>query len=130
MGDGEKQFVYRLIDKKGKMSDSDFRHSMITLIGEKRAENLLENLYFGEGLFTMMNESSAAKNLNKTIETLRESGISNLVFDPTITRGFDYYTGVVFEVFDTNKENPRTIFGGGRYDEAEARDRGRGKMTA
>jgi histidyl-tRNA synthetase len=117
VGDGEKQFVYRLIDKKGKMSDSDFRHSMITLIGEKRAEDLLENLYFGEGLFTMMNESSAAKNLNKTIETLRESGISNLVFDPTITRGFDYYTGVVFEVFDTNKENPRTIFGGGRYDD-------------
>jgi len=39
-----------------------------------------------------------------------------LVFAPTVTRGFDYYTGIVFEVFDVNKENPRTIFGGGRYD--------------
>ncbi len=68
----------------------------------------------------MMNESLAAKNLNKIIETLRESGISNLVFDPSITRGFDYYTGVVFEVFDTNKENPRSLFGGGRYDDLVA----------
>jgi len=112
----KRQFVYRLLDKKEKMSADDFRHSLITLIGEKSAEELLENLYFNEGLFTMMNESPAAKYLNKVVETLRSRGISNLVFDPTVTRGFDYYTGVVFEVFDTNKENPRSIFGGGRYD--------------
>lgn len=114
----KRQFVYRLIDKKEKMSSDDFRHALVALIGEKKAETLLEDLYFGEGLLTMMvNESEAAKALNKTIDTLRSRGISNLMFDPTITRGFDYYTGIVFEVFDTNKENPRTIFGGGRYDD-------------
>jgi histidyl-tRNA synthetase len=31
-------------------------------------------------------------------------------------RGLDYYTGMVFEVFDTNPENNRSLFGGGRYD--------------
>jgi histidyl-tRNA synthetase len=31
-------------------------------------------------------------------------------------RGFDYYTGMVFEVFDANPENTRSLFGGGRYD--------------
>jgi histidyl-tRNA synthetase len=31
-------------------------------------------------------------------------------------RGFDYYTGTVFEIFDTSPENNRSIFGGGRYD--------------
>jgi len=31
-------------------------------------------------------------------------------------RGLDYYTGMVFEVFDTNPENSRSLFGGGRYD--------------
>jgi histidyl-tRNA synthetase len=113
----KKQFVYRLLDKKEKMPDKDFRHSLIALIGEKSAEELLEDLYFGEGLFTMMNESLAAKNLNKIIETLRERGVANLVFTPTLTRGFDYYTGTIFEVFDTNKENPRSLFGGGRYDD-------------
>jgi histidyl-tRNA synthetase len=32
-------------------------------------------------------------------------------------RGFDYYTGIVFEVFDNNPLNRRSIFGGGRYDD-------------
>ena len=31
-------------------------------------------------------------------------------------RGFAYYTGIVFEVFDTNAKNNRALFGGGRYD--------------
>ena len=32
-------------------------------------------------------------------------------------RGFDYYTGVVFEVFDLNPANRRAVLGGGRYDD-------------
>ncbi len=36
--------------------------------------------------------------------------------DLSIMRGFDYYTGVVFEVMDTNPENVRAMAGGGRYD--------------
>jgi histidyl-tRNA synthetase len=39
-----------------------------------------------------------------------------VLFDPAIVRGFDYYTGLVFEIYDTNPENRRAIFGGGRYD--------------
>jgi histidyl-tRNA synthetase len=31
-------------------------------------------------------------------------------------RGFDYYTGIVFEVFDTDPDNNRSMLGGGRYD--------------
>jgi len=54
--------------------------------------------------------------LQKLIETLNTLGVNNLVFDPLLVRGFDYYTGVVFEIFDTNPENKRAIFGGGRYD--------------
>ena len=36
--------------------------------------------------------------------------------DLSINRGFDYYTDMVFEVFDTNPDNNRSMFGGGRYD--------------
>jgi histidyl-tRNA synthetase len=39
-----------------------------------------------------------------------------LRFDPMIVRGFTYYTSSVFELFDTHPENPRSIAGGGRYD--------------
>ncbi|MFW6153107.1 MAG: histidine--tRNA ligase [Halobacteriota archaeon] len=34
----------------------------------------------------------------------------------TTARGLDYYTGVVFECFDTQGDVGRSIFGGGRYD--------------
>lgn len=114
---GERQFVYRLLDKKDKMEEDKFKHSLVTLLGENKAKDLLETLYFGEGIFSMMIDNPASKYLNNTIEILRGWGVSNIVFDPTLTRGFDYYTGVVFEVFDTNKENSRSLFGGGRYDD-------------
>jgi len=47
---------------------------------------------------------------------LKERGVTNAVFDPSIVRGFDYYSGVVFELFDTDQGNPRSLCGGGRYD--------------
>ncbi len=50
------------------------------------------------------------------IETLAARGIKNVRFDSAVVRGFDYYTGIVFEVFDTAPENTRSLFGGGRYD--------------
>ncbi len=53
---------------------------------------------------------------SKLTSALRERGIENAVVDANIARGFDYYTGLVFEVFDTNPANPRSMFGGGRYD--------------
>lgn len=50
------------------------------------------------------------------IEQLANNGIKNAVFDVTLMRGFDYYTDVVFEVFDTDPENNRSMMGGVRYD--------------
>lgn len=50
------------------------------------------------------------------IEELKKRGITNAKFDPTLMRGFDYYTGIVFEIFDEAPENRRAMFGGGRYD--------------
>ena len=42
--------------------------------------------------------------------------ISNLVFDISLARGIDYYTGVIFEVLPPKKINLGSIAGGGRYD--------------
>jgi len=39
------------------------------------------------------------------------------IFDTSMSRGFDYYTGMVFEVFDRDVSNNRSMFGGGRYDD-------------
>lgn len=40
----------------------------------------------------------------------------NIIYDETLARGQTYYTGMVFEIFDTDPANPRSICGGGRYD--------------
>ena len=37
-------------------------------------------------------------------------------FDPTIDRGFDYYTRTVFEAWDRSGGLRRSLFGGGRFD--------------
>jgi histidyl-tRNA synthetase len=54
--------------------------------------------------------------LRKLIVRLDGAGITNIVFDITLMRGFDYYTDIVFEIHDNHPENNRSMFGGGRYD--------------
>lgn len=54
--------------------------------------------------------------LNRVIEILTQAGVTNFRIDDSIKRGQAYYTGVVFEFFDTNPANNRSILGGGRYD--------------
>jgi histidyl-tRNA synthetase len=58
----------------------------------------------------------AVLRLRQLMDLLQGSRVSNAVFDITLMRGFDYYTDVVFEVVDTDPENNRSMFGGGRYD--------------
>ena len=49
-------------------------------------------------------------------ESLESYGVSEMCkFDLSIVRGLAYYTGLVFEAFDTEGEL-RALFGGGRYD--------------
>ena len=43
-------------------------------------------------------------------------GVDNFVFDPTLARGLDYYTGTIFEFVLKAKPEFGSIAGGGRYD--------------
>jgi histidyl-tRNA synthetase len=88
----ERQSMTRLLDAKDK--------------GTPINEDLLRALEHPES-FTYFTELEAG---------LKARGITNAVIDSTIARGFDYYTGMVFEVFDTHTDNKRAMFGGGRYD--------------
>jgi histidyl-tRNA synthetase len=50
------------------------------------------------------------------VDALKAMGLGEFVaIDLTIVRGLAYYTGIVFELFDAQKEL-RAIAGGGRYD--------------
>ena len=115
--------IRRLIDKKDKLEPTEFaagvdaamnptqRESgasdkLLAVLGAKSVAELPEDL---------RNVASLQK-LTKLLDQLRDSGITNVEFDVSLMRGFDYYTDIVFEVFDENPENNRSMFGGGRYD--------------
>ncbi|MFB9120030.1 histidine--tRNA ligase [Bergeyella porcorum] len=53
--------------------------------------------------------------LEFVVKTCQSLGVQNLVFDITLARGLDYYTGAIFEVKAKNVEMG-SIGGGGRYD--------------
>ncbi len=60
--------------------------------------------------------SLAIESLKKLFSLLEAYGISDQVdFDASVVRGLAYYTGIVFEAFDTAGKL-RAICGGGRYD--------------
>ncbi|MHA7647959.1 histidine--tRNA ligase [Nitrosopumilus sp. S4] len=53
--------------------------------------------------------------LKKLFESLENRGVSNVRINFGIVRGLDYYSGMVFEVFDKNS-TLGALAGGGRYD--------------
>jgi histidyl-tRNA synthetase len=55
--------------------------------------------------------------LMRLFAALEVLGVREYVkYDPNITRGLLYYTGIVFESFDVSGSVRRAILGGGRYD--------------
>jgi histidyl-tRNA synthetase len=55
--------------------------------------------------------------LVRLFDALDALGVKEYVkFDPNIMRGLLYYTGTVFEAFETSGSVKRAILGGGRYD--------------
>lgn len=112
----------KLIDRKDKTEEEKFYEELKEIIGEDRTESFLEilNVNSIDTLPEDMRKLSSIYELESLFQDLVKRGIENAVFDPTLMRGFDYYTGVVFEVFDTNPVNSRSLFGGGRYDDLVA----------
>ncbi|MGH7241378.1 MAG: His/Gly/Thr/Pro-type tRNA ligase C-terminal domain-containing protein, partial [Candidatus Saccharimonadales bacterium] len=63
-----------------------------------------------------LQQHSSVQQLQTVLTRLKDSGVTNAMFDITIMRGFDYYTDIVFEVVDNDPTNNRSMMGGGRYD--------------
>jgi len=105
-GDSVKQYM-RLLDKKDKMPKEIFD----VAVREITPTDPLKLIADDDSRLSI-----AKRDILGTIVMLKERGVANATFDPTLVRGFDYYTGIIFEVFDTNPENARALFGGGRYD--------------
>lgn len=114
--------MVKLFDRKNKISNEDFRDQAIEIFGLDSAKDGLSKiaqLLVAKGIDDMpkeIAENPAVEQLSEVFHELKSRGISNAQFDITLMRGFDYYTGTVFEFFDSHPDNNRAMFGGGRYD--------------
>ncbi|HEX8226506.1 MAG TPA: histidine--tRNA ligase [Candidatus Saccharimonadales bacterium] len=113
----------KLIDRMHKVDHAEFVSSLDALCTPSQREQgavkaLLEVLqakHFSD-LPEALKSHPTVAGLKEMLRMLIDAGLSNAVFDPTLMRGFDYYTDIVFEVFDTHPDNNRSMIGGGRYD--------------
>ncbi|MCK5286017.1 MAG: histidine--tRNA ligase [Candidatus Pacebacteria bacterium] len=105
----------KIIDRFGKIPEEDFNKRLNEVLGKEKFTILIEKLNNGE-LKILDKNNPGSKICEDLKNKLQEIGI-NVEIDQLLTRGFDYYTGIVFEFFDTNPENNRSLFGGGRYDD-------------
>jgi len=106
----------RLADKKNKMEYTEFKQQMSSVVGE--STSIILSFLNADNIDVVpeqIKDSPAYTELKTLINITNEIGCP-VFFDPTIIRGFDYYTGVVFEVVDLHPDNNRALLGGGRYD--------------
>ena len=119
------QKISKLIDKKAKIKAEAFEMGVKELFAEngEKAQKFLTLLNsknfqeFTSQLPQSKEEHQGLQEISDVIRGLERLGITNVRFDQTLMRGFDYYTGTVFEIFDLNPVNRRSVFGGGRYDD-------------
>ena len=103
--------VSNLVDRRTKMEPTKWDSYALELgLTDSQLNGLKEIL----GNFELWKKSDELVRLFAALEAL---GVKDYVkFDPNIMRGLLYYTGTVFEAFDTSGSLKRAILGGGRYD--------------
>lgn len=114
--------VTKILDKKNKMPKEAFEAAIAAEAG-KKSKKIIDALDSGRSFMEAIKGDGSdpageeiTKNLISIIDGLSKLNVNNVVFTPTLVRGLDYYSGFVFEIFDKNPENSRSLFGGGRYD--------------
>lgn len=134
--------LYKLVDKKNKMPADKFSAEVMTITQDPIAAEIFndyvsvktikeletfikKHLNLAEKIDFLLDEpesahheviSASIRPLFDLFKKIEKAGISSFVtFDPSIVRGLDYYTGMVFEIFDKHPENNRAIAGGGSY---------------
>jgi histidyl-tRNA synthetase len=109
----EVRAVSKLIDRWEKLSP-DVLAADAAELGLSDAQFQRLQTALGSGIALLDELPAEALERSTLVPVLRT--VPELVsYDPLIVRGLDYYTGTVFEIFDTDPENPRALFGGGRY---------------
>ncbi|MFC6961388.1 histidine--tRNA ligase [Halocatena marina] len=114
----------RAVDKSAKLDQADY-HALLVDAGLTREQaSTFDALLSTEDLSELTDFArterleNAVTNLQDVLAATEDFGAREYcTLSLDTARGLDYYTGVVFECFDSTGEVSRSVFGGGRYDE-------------
>jgi histidyl-tRNA synthetase len=98
--------VLQSLDKLDKKTEDEVRQE---LFDKGLSNDAIDNI------FLKLKAVQPDEDLGKVIKMAEKLGAQNIVFDPTLVRGLDYYTGTIFETVVTEPKIG-SITGGGRYD--------------
>lgn len=107
--------LLRIIDRKEKISPEEFNQALAS-------EGLTDKQVTALNVFFEASDYGKSTWLTDVFNALKAypGALDYIVFDPTIARGFEYYTRTVFEAWDKTGGLRRALFGGGRFDNLTA----------
>jgi len=131
--------ILHAVDKLAKAGRDSVLEQLTLCAGKEPAEKILEFIDFKgswEDTVKMMTEAAGGENpyserLREIYKFIVDSGCGEALagegsggeraggcfrIDPSITRGLDYYTGIVFETFLKEQPGIGSVCSGGRYD--------------
>lgn len=119
--------VLRIVDKLAKIGEEQVTLQLNEITQDENKSKEILIFIAGKDDFDSTLEligSMAGEKANPFVERMKDirqmmkaSGIdSTYVLDPSITRGLDYYTGVVYETFLNDLPSIGSVCSGGRYD--------------
>ena len=115
--------ILRLVDKLTKIGKEQVENALVELVAERDAREILEYIKM-ESTFeeTIKKAEDAAggpaadtERLSLIRRQLQDLGVNCVRFNPSITRGLDYYTGIVYETFLDSLPQIGSVCSGGRY---------------
>jgi histidyl-tRNA synthetase len=118
--------VLRTIDKQRKIGTEKTREMLAEITGQSHAAEILQLIRVeqspGETLKKLEGvvgpEAEGIQRLAAISGALAQLGVAEaFTLDPSITRGLDYYTGIVFESFLGDLPDIGSVCSGGRYND-------------
>jgi histidyl-tRNA synthetase len=127
LGVGEKsEDVLRSVDKLAKVGSDEVQNELTEITGSAESAARISSYVTCETDFNTTlakledmagGPSDDTQRMRDIYAMMQASGIeASYVLDPSITRGLDYYTGVVYETFLNDLPSIGSVCSGGRYD--------------
>src|SRR5690606_28635357 len=114
--------LYKLVDAKNKMDETKFSQEVSAITNDEKKSQTFQEFVSLKTITEIENFAQKYSVTDKTqpllsiLKRFEKLGLNEYVkFEPSIVRGLDYYTGIVFEIFDKHPDNRRAVAGGGAY---------------